>query len=165
MSRQRSIERHGGKPFWFHAMRNCFISVASRGLLLPESLVKRLVNHRRPAGDVTQDYAADWTLVQLRGPAQRIADRIDELVAANGDPPWEGDVSPGPGLPGAPDPPAFAAAEIKSPSAREGLCIERRRPRYARRALRSLSDQLNLTREPTWKALMSSRSLPGASNE
>ena len=78
----RSIERYGGKPFWFHAMRNCFISVASRDLLLPESLVKRLVNHRRPAGDVTQGYAADWTLAQLRGPAQRIADRIDALLAA-----------------------------------------------------------------------------------
>ena len=89
----RSIERHGGKPFWFHAMRNCFISVASRDLLLPESLVKRLVNHRRPAGDVTQGYAADWTLAQLRGPAQRIADRIDELIAANDDPPGEGDAS------------------------------------------------------------------------
>ena len=78
----RSIERHGGKPFWFHAMRNCFISIASHDLLLPESLVKRLVNHRPPAGDVTQGYAADWTLEQLRGPAQRIADRIDALVAA-----------------------------------------------------------------------------------
>ena len=65
-------------------MRNCFISVASRDLLLPESLVKRLINHRRPAGDVTQGYAADWTLAQLRGPAQRIADRIDALIAAGG---------------------------------------------------------------------------------
>ena len=33
----RSIERHGGKPFWFHAMRNCFITIGSRDLLLPES--------------------------------------------------------------------------------------------------------------------------------
>ena len=81
----RSIEHHGGKPFWFHAMRNCFITVASRDLLLPESVVKRLVNHRRPAGDVTQGYAADWTLEQLRGPAQRIADRIDEIIAAAGE--------------------------------------------------------------------------------
>ena len=81
----RSIERHGGKPFWFHAMRNCFITVASRDLLLPQALVKRLVNHRRPGGDVTQGYAADWTLEQLRDPAQRIADRIDALIAASGD--------------------------------------------------------------------------------
>ena len=85
----RSIERHGGKPFWFHAMRNCFITVASRDLLLPESLVKRLVNHRRSADDVTQGYAADWTLKQLRGPAQRIANRIDELIATGGAPPSE----------------------------------------------------------------------------
>ena len=80
----RSVERHGGKPFWFHAMRNCFITIASRDLLLPQALVKRLVNHRRPGGDVTQGYAADWTLEQLRGPAQRIADRIDALIAAGG---------------------------------------------------------------------------------
>ena len=108
----RSIERHGGKSFWFHAMRNCFISVASRDLLLPESLVKRLVNHRCPAGDVTQDYAADWTLAQLRGPAQRIADRIDELIAAGGDPPWEDDVSTGRGLPGSSNPPAVTAVGL-----------------------------------------------------
>ena len=35
-------------------------------------------------GDVTQGYAGDWTLEQLRGPAQRIADRIDALIAAGG---------------------------------------------------------------------------------
>ena len=80
----RSIERHGGKPFWFHAMRNCFITVASRDLLLPKSLVKRLVNHRRSSDDITQGYAADWTLDQLRGPAQRIADRIDDLIEISG---------------------------------------------------------------------------------
>ena len=108
----RSIERHGGKPFWFHAMRNCFITVASRDLLLPESLVKRLVNHRRSSDDVTQGYAADWTLEQLRGPSQRIADRIDVLIAAGDDPPREGDVSAGRGPPSSSDPPAFAAAGI-----------------------------------------------------
>ena len=31
--------------------------------------------------DVTEGYAADWTVEQLREPAQRIADRIDELMA------------------------------------------------------------------------------------
>ena len=108
----RSIERHGGKPFWFHAMRNCFITVASRDLLLPESLVKRLVNHRRPGGDVTQGYAADWTLEQLRDPAQRIADRIDELIAANRDRPWEGGVTAVSGLPSASESRAFTATGV-----------------------------------------------------
>ena len=96
----RSIERYGGKPFWFHAMRNCFITVASRDLLLPEALVKRLVNHRRAVGDVTQGYAADWTLEQLRGPAQRIADRIDELIAATYGVPRKGHPGFRPGLHG-----------------------------------------------------------------
>ena len=75
----RAIARHGGKPFWFHALRNCFVTVAAHELKLPESLVKRLVNHRT-RGDVTQDYATQWTLDQLREPAQRIADRIDALI-------------------------------------------------------------------------------------
>ncbi len=48
----------------------------------PRSLTKRLVNHARRR-DVTESYAADWTVEQLREPAQRIADRIDEL-AGNG---------------------------------------------------------------------------------
>ena len=48
--------------------------------MLPRSLTKRLVNHARP-GDVTEGYAADWTVEQLREPAQRVANRIDELMA------------------------------------------------------------------------------------
>ena len=54
-------------------------------------MTKRLVNHARPQ-DVTEGYAADWTVEQLREPAQRIADRIDELTGpevptAEADPP------------------------------------------------------------------------------
>ena len=77
----RRISRAGGMKFWFHGLRNCFITVAARELMLPRSLTKRLVNHARRA-DVTEGYAADWTIGQLRGPAQRIADRIDELMYA-----------------------------------------------------------------------------------
>ena len=47
--------------------------------MLPRSLTKRLVNHARPS-DVTKGYAADWTVGQLREPAQRVADRIDEMI-------------------------------------------------------------------------------------
>ena len=43
------------------------------------SLTKRLVSRARP-GDVTESYAAYWTVEQLRESAERIADRIDELV-------------------------------------------------------------------------------------
>ena len=70
--------RAGGAKFWFHGLRNCFITVAERELMLPRSLTKRLVNHARP-GNVTEGYAADWTVEQLREPAQRIADHIDGL--------------------------------------------------------------------------------------
>ena len=74
-----AIGQAGGATFWFHALRNCFITVAERDLMLPRSLTKRLVNHARPQ-DVTEGYAADWTVEQLREPAQRIADRIDGLM-------------------------------------------------------------------------------------
>ena len=73
------ITKAGGTKFWFHGFRNCFITVAERELMLPQSLTKRLVNHARP-NDVTEGYAADWTAEQLREPAQRIADRIDTLM-------------------------------------------------------------------------------------
>ena len=75
----RAIVRHAGKPFWHHALRNCFVTVAAHELKLPESMVRRLVNHHA-RDDVTQGYAAPWTLEQLREPAQRIADHIDILI-------------------------------------------------------------------------------------
>ena len=74
-----AIGRVGGTKFWFHGLRNSFISVAERELMLPRSLTKRLVNHSR-GSDVTEGYAADWTVEQLREPAQRVADRIDSLA-------------------------------------------------------------------------------------
>ena len=73
------IGKAGGTKFWFHDLRNSFITVAERELMLPPSLTKRLVNHARP-NDVTQEYAADWTIAKLREPAQRIADRIESLM-------------------------------------------------------------------------------------
>ena len=77
----RRISKAGGAKFWFHALRNCFITVAERELMLHPALTKRLVNHARPS-DVTEGYAADWTIKQLRQPAQRIADRIETLMEA-----------------------------------------------------------------------------------
>ena len=73
------ITKTGGAKFWFHALRNCFITVAERELMLPSTLTKRLVNHA-PPNDVTEGYAADWTVAQLREPAQKIADRIETLM-------------------------------------------------------------------------------------
>ena len=66
------IGRAAGTKFWFHGLRNAFITVAERELMLPRSLTKRLVNHAR-RDDVTEGYAADWSIEQLREPAQRIA--------------------------------------------------------------------------------------------
>ena len=58
------------------ALRNCFITVAERELMLPPSLTKRLVNHARP-NDVTEGYAADWTVAQpsRAGAENRRSDR------------------------------------------------------------------------------------------
>ena len=76
----KRIGEAGGAKFWYHGLRNCFITVAERDLLLPRSLTKRLVNHAR-SDDITEGYAADWTIRQLREPAQRIADRIEALAS------------------------------------------------------------------------------------
>ena len=75
----RPISRTAGARFWFHGLRNAFITVAERDLMLPRALTKRLVNHSQPR-DVTERYAADWTVRQLREPAQRVADRIAALA-------------------------------------------------------------------------------------
>ena len=53
--------------------------MAVRDLKLPESLVKRLVNHA-PPHDVTEGYAAEWTREELREASQRIADRVEALA-------------------------------------------------------------------------------------
>ena len=73
------ISQAGGARFWFHGLRNAFITVAERDLMLPRPLTKRLVNHARD-DDITEGYAADWTVEQLREPAQRVADRIEALL-------------------------------------------------------------------------------------
>ena len=51
------ISETGGAKFWYHGLRNCFITVAERDLLLPRSLTKRLVNHAR-SSDITEGYGA-----------------------------------------------------------------------------------------------------------
>ena len=79
----KRIGETGGAKFWYHGLRNCFITVAERDLLLPCSLTKRLVNRAR-SDDITEGYAAGWTIGQLREPAQRIADRIEALMNAGG---------------------------------------------------------------------------------
>ena len=43
----------------------------------------QLANHA-PSQDISEGYAADWTMAQLHDAAQRIADRIDELVRVTG---------------------------------------------------------------------------------
>ncbi|MDE0372729.1 MAG: tyrosine-type recombinase/integrase, partial [Rhodospirillales bacterium] len=50
------IGEAGRARFWFHALRNCFITVADRELMLPTGLTNRLVKHAPPP-DVTQGYA------------------------------------------------------------------------------------------------------------
>ncbi len=77
----KAIGEAGGAKFWYHGLRNAFITVAERDLMLPHALVKRLVNHA-PPNDVTEGYAADWTIEQLREPAQRVADYIEALMSA-----------------------------------------------------------------------------------
>lgn len=73
------IIRRSGVKFHVHALRNTFITVARRHLGMDVELVKRLVNHA-PSRDVTEGYASDFQLEQLREPAQRIADCLDSYL-------------------------------------------------------------------------------------
>ena len=50
--------------------------------MLPRSPTKRLVNRARP-NDVTEGYATDRTVQQLRESGQRIADCIDRLMGVD----------------------------------------------------------------------------------
>ena len=49
--------------------------------MLPTSLTDRLVNRAR-RGNFPEGHGANWTIDQLREPAQRIADRIETLMNA-----------------------------------------------------------------------------------
>ena len=53
--------------------------MAGREIMLPLSLIKRMVNHARPS-DVTEDHAPDWTVEPLSKPSPRITDIFDELM-------------------------------------------------------------------------------------
>ena len=77
----KRIGEASGTRFWYHGLRNAFITVAERDLMLPATLTKRLVNHA-PPNNVTQSYAADWTIGQLSEPSQKVADRIQALMMA-----------------------------------------------------------------------------------
>lgn len=70
-----------GVKFWFQGIRNCYLAVAERDLLLPSSLTSRLLN-RAPVGGIATGHPDDWTIDQLREPAQRIANKIEELMNA-----------------------------------------------------------------------------------
>ena len=74
------ISKAGGAKFWFQGMRNCYLAVAERDLLLPSSLTSRLLN-RAPIGGIAAGHPEDWTIEQLRKPAQQIANRIRELLS------------------------------------------------------------------------------------
>ena len=74
-----SISEAGGARFWFKGMRNCYLAVAERDLPLPSSLTCRLLN-RTPIGGIAAGHPGDWTIEQLREPAQRMADRIEALM-------------------------------------------------------------------------------------
>ena len=74
------ISETGGTKFWFQGMRNCYLAVAERDLLLPSSLTSRLLN-RAPIGGIATGRPEDWTVQQLRAPAQHIADWIQTLMS------------------------------------------------------------------------------------
>ena len=73
------ISETGGVKFWFQGMRNCYLAVAERELLLPSSLTIRLLN-RTLVGGIAAGHLEDWTIEQLRKPAQRIANGIEEFM-------------------------------------------------------------------------------------
>ena len=77
----KRISEAAGAKFWFQRMRSCYLAVAERELLLPSSLTSRLLN-RAPMGGIAAGHPEDWTIEQLREPAQRIADRIEKLLGA-----------------------------------------------------------------------------------
>ncbi len=75
------VGEEGGAKFWFYALRNCFITVADRELMLPTSLTKRLVNHARPQ-DVRSRTASANELARLGRALNARESEWPEAVAA-----------------------------------------------------------------------------------
>lgn len=75
---KRDIIQATGIKFCFHDLRRTFITIAE-SLDIPHYSLKALLNHSM-GNDVTGGYI-QITPERLRGPMQRIADRIDELVS------------------------------------------------------------------------------------
>ena len=64
-------------------LRNSLQRRSASNPLAEQQLTKRLVDHARP-NDVTEGYAAGWTVAQLREPEQKIADLIEALLPGTG---------------------------------------------------------------------------------
>ena len=77
----KRIGKAGGAKFWFQGMRNCYLAVAERDLLLPSSLTSRLLN-RSLIGGIAAGHPDDWTIEQLRG--ARTANRRPDRGTASG---------------------------------------------------------------------------------
>ena len=73
------ISKAAGTRFWFHGLRNAFITVAERDLMLPPA-PHQAPREPRPRRRHHRGHAADWTIEQLREPAQRVADRIEAVM-------------------------------------------------------------------------------------
>ena len=62
------------------SLKYCYVPLSGRGPPIAHDV--RL--ETRALFAFTEGYAAEWTIGQLREPAQRIADRIEELMNDNG---------------------------------------------------------------------------------
>lgn len=73
--------KESGVAFSLHDMRRTFITIAE-SLDIPTYALKRLLNHRTD-GDVTGGYIV-MGVDRLRGPVERIAEKILELADDGG---------------------------------------------------------------------------------
>ena len=70
-----------GVHFTVQSLRNTFITIAKRQARLPDEEIKALVNHS-VGNDVTEGYAAPLGLTDLRAPAQKLANHLEQLTTA-----------------------------------------------------------------------------------
>jgi integrase len=76
------VAKSSGIRFTLHDLRRTFVTIAE-SLDIPHYALKRLLNHRGNS-DVTAGYII-IDVERLRGPVQRVAERILEMVHASGE--------------------------------------------------------------------------------